>query len=117
MPETSFDFDGFRSAYEAGEAAAWLSFYAEDAEWIAYWDDPPTLSRRATGRVAIGEVLTEAGAWSHRLDLQEPETDVDRIRFRARVVLPEGRRLVEHVMLTIDGDRIRRHVEVAALDS
>ena len=112
MPESLFDFDQFRAAYQARNPAAWLHFYADDAEWIEYGPDLTACRRRTAGRPAIGEFLRATTTWPEVLGLEEPEIDADRVRFRARVRDADGHRLVEHVMLLTQDGRIRRQVDV-----
>lgn len=116
MPVPSFDFPAFRAAYEARDAAAWLGFYAEDAEWIEYRPDCTECHRRTLGRTAIGEFLAAAAEWPEVLAVEEPEIEADRLRFRAWVGQPDGRRIVEHVMLLTGDGRIRRQVDVETWD-
>ena len=116
MPGMSFNFDSYRAACESRSTAAWLAFYADDAQWLEYREDPLLLVSRAVGRAAIGETLTELGRWPDLLAIEEPEVDMDRIRFRALSRPAGGRRMVDRVMLTIAGDRIQRQVSVVAFD-
>ncbi len=116
MPGMSFDFDGYRAACESRSTTAWLAFYAEDAHWLEYRQDPLVLVSRAVGRTAIGETLTEIGRWPDLIAIEEPEVDLDRIRFRASSRPAGGRRMVDHVMLTVAGGRIQRQVSVVAFE-
>lgn len=116
MSEISFDFDGYRAACEAGAMAAWLVFFADDVDWIEYRQEPLVLVRRATGRTIIGESLTKPGRWSELLAIEEPEVELDRIRFRALSRPAGGQRMVDHVMLTVAADRIQGQVSVVAFD-
>jgi hypothetical protein len=112
----SFDFDSYRAACESRSREALLAFYADDAHWLEYRQDPVILVSRAVGRTAIGETLTELGRWPDLVAIDEPEVDADRIRFRV-LSRPEGRRrMVDHVMLTVAGDRIQRQVSVVAFE-
>ena len=112
MPETSFDFDSFRAACEARNTAAWLAFYADDADWIEYRQDPLVLVSRAVGRTAISQSVTQLGRWPDLQSLEAPEVELDRVRFRALSRPAGGRPMVDHVMLTIAGSRIQRQVSV-----
>lgn len=116
MTELSFDFDRFRVAHEGRDAAARLSFYAEDAEWIEYGPDPSACLRRTKGREAIREFLHTTTAWPEILAIDAPEVDADRVRFRAWVRDAEGHRLTEHVMLLTQEGRIRRQVDVGVAE-
>ena len=115
MTGPAFDFDAFRAAYEARDAAAWLGFYADDAEWIEYGPNLSACRRRTVGRAEIDEFL-RATAWPEVLGCDEPEVDADRMRFRARLRLADGHGLVEHVMLITEDGRIRRQVDVEVTD-
>ena len=117
MPGTSFDLDRYRAACEARSTGDWLAFYAPDAEWIEYRQSPLVLVSRVVGRSALAESLTELGRWPDLLALEEPEVDQDRIRFQAVSRPKGGRRMVDHVMLTIAGNQIRRQVSVVTFDT
>lgn len=116
MPAPSFDFPAFRAAYEARDVAAWLDFFADEAEWIEYRPDRPACHRWTIGRTAIGEFLSEAAPWPSVLSVEEPEIDAGRVRFRAWLSHPDGRRIIEHVMLLTTDGRIRRQVDVEVWD-
>jgi hypothetical protein len=116
MTAPSFDFDRFRAAFESRNAAAWLGFYADDAEWIEYGPDLSACLRRMVGREAISEFLRATTAWPEVLAVEEPEVDADRVRFCARIRDADGHRLVEHVMLITQDGRIRRQVDVDVIE-
>lgn len=111
MTDESFDFAAFQSACAGRDAAACLGFYAADAEWIEYRHDPPSCTRRVQGRSAIG-LLLGAEDLPALLSLEPPETELDRIRFRARSPATGLRR----VMLATGGGLIRRQVALEARD-
>ena len=117
MPGMSFDFDSYKAACESRSTATWLAFYADDAHWLEYRLDPLILVSRAVGRTAISETLTEFGRWPDLQAVEEPEADGDRFRFRARSGPAGGRRMVDHVMLTIADDRIQRQVSVVTFEN
>lgn len=111
MTGPSFDFAKFRAAYEARDAAAWLDFYADDAEWIEYGPNLSACLRRMIGRAEISKFL-QAASWPEVLGFEEPEVDADRVRFCARIRDADGHRMVEHVMLLTQDGQIRRQVDV-----
>ena len=117
MPRMAFYFDSYKAACEARSTPAWLAFYADDAHWLEYRLDPLILVSRAVGRQSIAESLTELGRWPDLVAIEEPEVDADRIRFRARSRPRGGRGMVDHVMLTVAGDRIQRQVSVVAFET
>jgi ketosteroid isomerase-like protein len=113
----AFDFDGFRKAYEAKDASAWLGYFAEDAEWIEYrHDDPPTRPNRMQGRAAIGDFIGKVVSWPIALTIEDPVIEGDRIAFRAWVDRPDGKRIIEHVMLETREGLIQRQIDVEAWD-
>jgi hypothetical protein len=112
----SFDFPAFRAAYAARDLAAWVGFYADDAEWIEYLPDLPSCHRRTVGRAAIAEFLSAAATWPELIAVEEPEIDGDRVRFLVRVGHADGRRMIDLVMLAVEAGRIVRQVDVEAWD-
>jgi ketosteroid isomerase-like protein len=114
---TSFDFAGFRRALTTRDAAACIEYYADDAEWIEH--KPSTVPRapeRIAGRAAIARYLAEIAAEDLRLEVEDEVVGAERAAFRIVCDLGDGRRLVEHAILTLRGGRIARMVEIEAWD-
>lgn len=114
----AFDYDAFRRAFEAKDVGAWLAFYADGAEWIEYRHSaPPRAPNVTAGRDAIEAHLHRIAASGIELELSDEVLGDGRIAFRATCTLPGGDRIVEHVILHLDGDLIARQVDVEASDS
>ncbi|MDX2059459.1 MAG: methyltransferase domain-containing protein [Gemmatimonadales bacterium] len=112
-----FDFAGFKAAFERMDTETWLDFYATDAEWVEYTaKHPPRSPRRMAGREVIARFLDRVRTANVVLRIEDEVIGRDRIAFRAWVSLPDGRRIVEHVMLTIRAGRIVRQVDVEISD-
>jgi ketosteroid isomerase-like protein len=117
LPAAGFDYAAFRRACEAKDVAAWLPFYADDAEWVEYrQSDPPRSPHRLTGRTAIGEFLTMVAHADVVLELGAEVVGTARAAFRVTVTRGDGRRIIEHVILELRDGRIARQVEVEAWD-
>jgi ketosteroid isomerase-like protein len=114
---TGFDFPAFRTALETKDVAAWLTFYAEDAEWVENRHDAPLrASHRMRGHGQIGLVL--AGVAAADIDLVAANEVIrpGHVSFAVTAILPGGRRIYEHVILHLRGARIARQVDVRAWD-
>jgi ketosteroid isomerase-like protein len=115
--KTEFDFPAFRTAFEAKDAAAWVRFYAEDAEWIEYRHDaPPRAPLRTRGRAQIGTILAEVAAAGIDLAIADEGIGPERVAFALTATFPGRRRVYEHVILHLRDGRIVRQVDVEAWD-
>ena len=112
-----FDFVAFKRACETKDADAWIEYFAQDAEWVEYrHQDPPQRPHRMAGRDEIETFLRQVAIWPITLTIEDELIDADRAAFRTWVGLADGKRIVEHVMLYLDEDKIRRQVDVEAWD-
>jgi ketosteroid isomerase-like protein len=114
---SDFDFDAYRAAFEAKDVARWLTFYADDAEWIEYrHTDPPRAPNVMRGSGEIGAFLARVAAMPIGLELSREVLGDERIAFACTVDLGEGRQIIEHVIADVRDGRIVRHVDVEAWD-
>ena len=112
-----FDFAAFRTAFETGNAAAWAEFFADDAEWLEYrHSDPPRSPNRIQGRGAIAAFVEGVAAADLEIRIHDEVIGDERVAFAATIDLPDGRRVIEHVILHVEDGRIRRQVDVEAWD-
>lgn len=112
---SAFEFEAFRAAVESGDAEGWSALYAPDAEWIEYrHGDPPSNPNRIAGRELIAAFI--AGVCSAGLDLRIANEVVaaERAAFRLDVRLPDGRVVIEHVILELSEEGIVRQTDVEA---
>jgi ketosteroid isomerase-like protein len=119
MPDepARFDFDAYRRAFTAKDVDAWIGFYAEDAEWVEYKPAaPPRAPVVMSGREAIAEFLAGVAASDVVLEIEDEVVGRERAAFRVVCRLGDGRRDIEHVIVTIRDGRIVRQVEVEAWD-
>lgn len=70
MPASSFDCPAFKAACECNDAAAWILFFAEDAEWVEHrHQDPPSRPNRIAeplmSEIAAGRIVrpVDVEAW------------------------------------------------------
>jgi hypothetical protein len=112
-----FDFPAFRTAFETKDGSTWLTFYAEDAEWVEYRHDaPPRAPHRMRGHAQIGPFLAGVSAANIDLAVADEVIGPGCVAFAVITVLPGGRRVYEHVILHLRGTRNARQVDVEAWD-
>jgi ketosteroid isomerase-like protein len=112
-----FDFPAFSAAFAAKDVDAWLGFYAEDADWIEYRHDaPPSRPVRMAGRRAIERFLRGVARSPIELVVSDEVVGSEHAAFRVTATFPDGRRIIEHVIVDIADGRIRRQVDVEAWD-
>jgi hypothetical protein len=113
----AFDFAAFRQAFEAQNVDTWLAFYADDAEWIEYrHSNPPRNPNRMVGREQIGAFLGRVKAAGLHLALSDEVVGEDRAAFCVTCTLPDGKRIIEHVILHHAGGKITQQTDVEAWD-
>ncbi len=113
----AFEYAAFRRAFETQDVDAWLAFYADDAEWIEYrHTNPPRSPNRMAGRAQIGAFLGRVKAIGLQLALSNEVLGNDRAAFCVTCTLPDGKRIIEHVILHHAGGKIVRQVDVEAWD-
>jgi ketosteroid isomerase-like protein len=114
---SSFDFAGYRAAFEVKDAARWLEYYTDDAEWVEYrHTDPPRAPSVMSGRAEIGAFLERVAALPLTLELSDEVIGEQRIAFACMVTFDNGDRIIEHVIAHLRDGLIARHVEVEAWD-
>ena len=112
-----FDLTSFTRAIEARDAVAWLEFYADDAEWLEYKHTyPPRSPRVIRGRSEISAFLERIAAGGVTLRVEDEIAGADRAAFRMWVTLPDGRRIIEHVIVHLRDGKITRQVDVESWD-
>jgi len=115
--QTGFDFNAYKKAYESQDIKAWVSFYAKDAEWIAYRHDaPPRSPSRVVGTQQIAAFLHRVQATKVRLSIADEVVGPTRAAFCVTCTLPSGRRVIENVIIHHCNGKIARQVDVEAWD-
>jgi hypothetical protein len=111
----SFDFSAFKAAYEGQDIEAWLSFYSDKAEWVCYRDaNPPRALHVLTGREQIGAFLSRVKANDVHLSISDEVLNPHRSAFCVMRTLPNGYRVIEHVIIHHPDGKIVRQVDVEA---
>lgn len=114
---SAFDFAAYKRACESQDIEAWLSFYAPDAEWIAYRHDaPPRAPSRVAGARQIGEFLRRVRATKVKIAIHDEVLGHTRAAFSATCTLPSGDRVIENVIIHYRDGKIARQVDVEAWD-
>lgn len=113
----TFDFPAFKRGFEAQDVEVWLAFFAPDAEWWEYRPDaPPRSPIRMVGREAIRAKLTRVVGYGLEQVISDEVIGEERIAFAFLVTMPDGRHLIEHVILHLANGKIARQVDVEAWD-
>ena len=112
-----FDYVAFRRAFSHRDASAWAEFYADDAEWIEYRHDaPPRAPHQMVGKEQIADFLRAVAAEDIAIELSDEVLSGERAAFRVTCTFPDGRRIIEHVIVELRGGKITRQVDVEAWD-
>lgn len=112
-----FDFAAFKRAFVTQDVARWAGFFDSDAEWIEYkHSHPPRSPRRMAGKAQIEAFLSQVKASNIVLAIEDEVVGPTRAAFRVWCTLPNGKRIVEHVILHLAGGKITRQVDVEAWD-
>jgi hypothetical protein len=114
---SAFDFAAFKRAFERKDFDDWVSFYADDAEWIEYrHSSPPRSPSRMVGKPRIAEFLHEICGADLYLTIADEVIGEVRIAFSVDFALPGGRHVFEHVIAQVRDGQIIRQVDVEAWD-
>ncbi len=117
MTDTRFDFAAFKRAFEEQDVDVWLGFYADDAEWTEYRHNaPPRTPHRMAGRAQIGDFLRRVKASNVKLSIGDEVIGDGRFAFRVTAVLGSDRRIIENVIVHVEGGKITRQTDVEAWD-
>ncbi len=117
MTHEPFDFEAFRSALEQRDVARWADFYGDDAEWLELRPfDPPSAPNRMLGKEAIRDFLHHLSAIELELAVSNEVIGDVRAAFRVDATFPDGKRIVEHVIIELEQGKIVRQVDVEAWD-
>jgi hypothetical protein len=112
-----FDMTAFQAAFESKDAGTWLAFYAPDAEWVEYRHNaPPSNPNRMQGHGEIGAFLTRVCGSPIGLSLSDVVTGPDRAAFRVTCTFPNGKQIIENVIISHSGGKITRQTDVEAWD-
>ncbi len=113
-----FDFDAFRASFEARDVQRWITFYADDSEWLEYRDDgkPPRAPHVMRGRAEIEEFLRDVAASDLSVALENEVVGEIRAAFTTVVTFGDGRRILENTIIDYPGGLITRTMEVEAWD-
>jgi ketosteroid isomerase-like protein len=114
---TPFDLDGFFMAMRRRDADAWSDCFAPDAQWLVYRHHNPAVDPvHIEGNVAVHGYLREVCDSDAHLHVEDVVSGNSSVWFRRMVRLGNGRMVIEHVHLRIDGGLITREIDVASWD-
>lgn len=113
----AFDFAAFKRAYEAKDVNALIGFFADDAEWTGYsQQNPPHKPNRIIPHADIKGFLRQVPVGALTVVIEDEIIAGNRTAFRSWVRQPDGRQIIEHVMLHLDQGKIVRQIVVDASD-
>jgi hypothetical protein len=113
----NFDFAGFKKAFVTQDVPAWAGFFAEDGQWIEYKHAyPPRSPRRMAGRDEITTFLTAVKGSNIKLAIDDEVIGPTCAAFCVWCTLPDGKRIIEHVIIHYANGKITRQVDVEAWD-
>jgi SnoaL-like domain len=117
MTPEPFDFAAFKAALEQRDVPRCAEFYVDEAEWVELRHfDPPSAPNRIVGKEAIAERLHHLSVIALGLAVSHEVIGEGRGAFRIDATFPDGKRIVEHVIIELDQGKIVRQVDVEAWD-
>jgi ketosteroid isomerase-like protein len=112
-----FDFAAFKRAFVTQDVAAWAAFFDDNAEWIEYkHSHPPHSPRRMAGKAQIEAFLSQVKSSNIALAIQDEVVGPTRAAFCVWCTRPNGKRIIEHVIVHFADGKITRQVDVEAWD-
>ena len=114
---SEFDFAAFKRAFERKDFDGWVSFYADDAEWIEYRHfSPPRSPNRMVGKQQIAEFIHRICGANFGITIADEVIGVDRVAFSVDCTFLDGKRIFEHVIAQIENGKIASQVDVETWD-
>jgi hypothetical protein len=113
----TFDIDGLKGAFAAGDIDGVLGFYSENLEHVEIDAGAPPKSPRTTDFEELGKKL-RGGAADAGVKLSIDNTFVagDRAACTITCALPDGRRLISNTIYDLEGGKIVRQLDVQVMD-
>jgi len=116
-PRDAFDFAAYKRAVVMRDIPAWTANFADDAEWVEYKNDhPPRSPRRMQGTQAIAESLAMVGTSDVALAIEDEVVGPSRAAYCLWCTFPDGKRIIEHVIVHFSHGKITRQVDVESWD-
>ncbi|HEV8191234.1 MAG TPA: nuclear transport factor 2 family protein [Ktedonobacterales bacterium] len=117
MSTATVDLTTLSNAIEAGDEAAIVAFYADDAELtIVDRNRPPSKPTLLTGKSAIGEYYHDVCSRAMTHKVEQPIVGSDGIAFTEACRYPDGVRVLSANLLALRDGKIARHTLVQAWD-
>jgi SnoaL-like domain len=115
--QESFDFTAYVSAIERKDVATWSGFFADDAEWYEYRErNPPRSPNVMRGVAQIRSFLEGVAASPVELKISHEVVEPARAAYRLTVNFEDGRKIIEHVIIELEGASVTSEVDVEAWD-
>ena len=117
MAQTTFDYAGYKRAFEALDIPTLLTYYADDAEWLEYRTGLPVRApHHMAGKETIRDQLQGAADYGIKVAISDEVIGDGRIAFCMVVTTPENLLIIENAILHLQDGKIIRHSEVEAWD-
>lgn len=115
--QTKFDIEALKRAVEERDAAAQLSFFADDAEIeTANKENTPSSPRVLRGREAIGAYLSDVASRDMTHSVDQAVVSGDSAAYTLRCSYPDGTKVLCVTALDLRDGQIVRQVGVEAWD-
>lgn len=112
-----FDLEAFVRAAENLDFDAWVACYAPDAQWWEYRHaNPPRSPHVMAGANAIAEHLRGVCEAPLTIAIDSEVPGETRSAFMLTVTMPDGRRIIENVIVEHPDGLITRQTDVEAWD-
>ena len=113
---TTFDIDGLKGAFAAGDVDGVLGFYSKDLKHVEIDAGAPPKSPRTTDFEELGKKLRGAADAGIKLSVDNTLVAGDRAACTITCALPDGRRLVSNTIYDLEGGKIVRQFDVQVMD-
>lgn len=111
----TFDFARYRAAMETKDADTWVTMFAESAVWTEYRHaNPPSSPNVMSGRPAIESFVRGVCAAPLTIAISHEVVTDDRAAYMLTCVLPDGRTVLENVIVDLADGKITNQIDVEA---
>ena len=116
MGTPTFNFDGFKRAFESGEPEKILEFYSPELEHIEIDQDAPPTSQRTSGFDEIRQAFEGIAQARMPLRIDNEVTGEDRAACTITVEFPDHRRLLSNTIFHLRDGKIVRQLDIQVTD-
>jgi len=113
---TTFDIDGLKRAFAAGDVDGVLAYYSKDLEHVEIDAGAPPNAPRTTDFEELGNKLRGAAQGGVKLSIDNTFVADDRAACTITCELPDGRRLISNTIYDLADGKIVRQFDVQVMD-